>query len=215
MATAIQSSSWSLVSAINGSRVRPARRRSGRRCPPSRARSAARHIAPAPIALHAWRLLDLDLHLVGATRRTDGQGDLRHDEEHRQFGAVPFEQSADRPVATIVTRAPSELPMTLSFRFCSRAAFTASRTSSSRSHSARSPHPAGRPRREILEMHRRRSLTGQVPPQLVGRDRQDRREQARQTVADDVHHRLRGPPLARLGAPACTSGPSSRRRRTR
>ena len=129
---------------------------------------------------------------------------------------MSIEQLTDRPAAVIVTRAPSELPITLSLRLASSAAFTVSRTSSSRSHAARmagSFHSstAGK----FLEVDRRRPLSRHMPPEVVRGYRKDRRQQARETVAHHIHGGLGRAPLAASWRRGCTSGPSSRRHRTR
>ena len=65
------------------------------------------------------------------------------------------------------------------------------------------------------DVHRLLARAGQIAPQLVGRERQDRRQQARQAVGHQVHRRLRRAPLARPRARTCRADPSRRRRRTR
>ena len=51
--------------------------------------------------------------------------------------------------------------------------------------------------REGLEVYRARGAAREVPPQVVGGHRQDRRQQARQPVADEVHRGLRRAPRVR------------------
>ena len=53
---------------------------------------------------------------------------------------------------------------------------------------------------KFAEMHRFLARAGQKSPQLVGRHRQDRRQQPRQPVRDPIHRRLRRPPRVRVGA---------------
>ena len=102
------------------------------------------------------------------------------------------------PCAVTTTWAVSELPITLSLRFCSSAAFTCSRTFSSAIPACRQRRVLEAiHRRERLEVHRLGARARQVPPQVVGRHRQDRRQQARQPVADDVHRGLRRAPRVR------------------
>ena len=131
--------------------------------------------------------------------------DVRDDEEHRQLArdaARAARRSARCAVTT--TRAPSELPMTLSLRFSSSAALTVSRTSSRRvpaSRRARDPR-SGRPSGKSSRCTDAERGPGQVAPELVGGDRQDRRQQPRQAVADQVHRRLRRAPLAASAAPS-------------
>ena len=100
---------------------------------------------------------------------------------------------------------PSEVPIVLSWRAVSERALTVSRISSSAPSAARAASIDGGARRRagtsaMWTEGSRAAPAGQVTPQLVGRDRQDRREQPRQAVRDDVHRRLRRAPLARVGA---------------
>ena len=96
-----------------------------------------------------------------------------------------------------MTFAPSELPIVFACRSVSSARLTWSRISINR------PHRAARSRscmastfgREFGQVDGVLARAWQMPPQLVGGHRQDRREQPGQPVADDEHRRLRGPSL--------------------
>ena len=128
--------------------------------------------------------------------------------------------SAASPPRADRRRAPrASCRSSCSWRAASSARFTSSRTAISRSHRATS---AGSTQRFDVRLRGNSArwtdcsrCPGQVPPHLVRRDRQDRREQPRQPVGDDVHRRLRRAPLRRVGARTCRADPSRRRRRTR
>ena len=109
MTTAIQSSIWRVAgtSAVDrlgacGFRLQPKERLNAAiaQARPVRLGPDAWHIAPAALALHARRLLDLDLHDIGALAGPDVQGNVRHDEEHGQERAMLFEQPSDRTSAS-------------------------------------------------------------------------------------------------------------------
>ena len=145
----------------------------------------ARDEAPAALALHARRLLDLDAHLVRRRRpRRPCSATSDTIEEHRQLGAMLLRAARRRARAVMTTRAPSDVPITLSLRFSSSAALTVSRTPSSAPTSR-----ADRASDEASTVGNSSRCTdsarapGQVPPQLVRGDRQDRRQQPRQPVA--------------------------------
>ena len=140
------------AASIDHQTVRPAlgraRRRSDRRCPPSPARSgpsartasSARTSRPAPSrpprCTSSAPSADPIRRSTSDTMKSIGRS------ARCRSSSAPI-----GPVAVIVTRAPSELPMTLSLRFSSSAALTVSRTSSSRSHvpSRRRIRPLRRP----------------------------------------------------------------------
>ena len=83
--------------------------------------------------------------------------------------------------------------ITFSFRFSSSCRLTWSRTAASGAHRSSSAasfrHPRSSFGNSAMCTDASRS-PGNMPPQLVHRHRQDRREQARQAVDDDVHRRL-------------------------
>ena len=147
--------------------------------------------------------------------------DLRHDEQHRQVGSVATraERAVSPPDAVSATRAASERADRLLLAASPRA-----RALTDVAHLEQPLPPVVELRVDAaLDSARGNSArwtdalarARQVPPQLVGRHRQDRREQPRQPVGDHVHRGLRRAALARVGARTCRAGPSTRRRRTR
>ena len=165
-----------------------------------------RHDAPAALALHAVGALDRRC-AASPRRRFDvgrrrPQLDLRDDEQHRQLLArTARAAAARRSSAESTTFACSELPICLFLRSGSISASTRSRSATSVFHrstsagsaSASSSSAVGKQR----HVHRLLARARQVAPQLVGGERQDRRQQPRQAVGHQVHRRLRRAPLAR------------------
>ena len=176
---------------------------------PGRVARDRRHVAPAALALHAAGALDRDARLPLASAAVAGAASQLHlgdDEQHRQLASRSRSSSASSSPAPPTGR---PWPAASCRSACPSAA--ARSRASTRSRSVAQPRPRARaaPRSPSAsssavvgkqrEVHRLLARAGQVPPQLVGRERQDRRQQPRQAVGHDVHRRLRRPPLARPG----------------
>ena len=175
---------------------------------PLRARlETRRHVAPAPLALHAAGALDRRSRGCASPSRLDvgrrrPQLDLRHDEQHRQVAAYALEQRELAGGADSTTFACSELPICLFLRSGSISASTRSRRPISRvpaleqlrDRRARRSSARGGNSAMCTDSSR---APGRMPPQLVGGERQDRRHQPRQAVGHQIHRRLRRAPLAR------------------
>ena len=179
------------------------------------------HVAPAALALDARRPAR---HATTASARVIRRAralerhDLRHAEQRRQevAGSRSSSAAASPSAATRHLRRQVRGDR-LVLALLLRAAGSPRRARPRGRPSARAaPRPStARGPREQRHVHRRLALARQHPPQLVHRHRQDRRQQARQAVDDDEHRGLARAARLATWRRTCTSGPWSRRRRTR
>ena len=180
----------------------------------------AGHEAPAPLALLARRALSTStLHRVRRRRRR--RRCSSRSDTMKSIGrsrAVRVEQRGRRGPCAVsdhvrrraTCRSPCPCASARAPRSPVRAPSAgASQRCASASSAKRSTGGEG------LQVHGLGARARQVPPQFVGRHRQDRRQQARQPVAHEVHRGLRRAPRLRRARRRCTSGPWTRRRRTR
>ena len=115
---------------ISSSPARPARRRSGRRCPAHSGsvrtdgtnRQQRAHFTPGAFSTSTSTVSAPSVEPTVSRHVRDDEAASAARARCRSSSA------ADRPCAVMTTRAPSEVPMTLSLRFCSSAALTCSRT---------------------------------------------------------------------------------------
>ena len=200
-------------------RVVPSSASGTRRTARGPARRDRRHVAPAALALHA---VARDVTSTSMPSRASQPASSSTSDTMNSIGrSLAYRSSSASVRAAAPTARPS--PAASCRSVLSLRSGSISRETSSRI--AHQPLPALDQRAVEQRVERRRreharcaptlARARQVPPQLVGRERQDRREQPRQPVGHDVHRRLRRAPLARLAPRTCRADPSRRRRRTR
>ena len=170
--------------AVAGSRRHPARRASSARTSRPSARDDRRR--STPVAARPCRASTCDtMNSIGRSASCCAQ---------QRRGSPAGRQRRRAPAASV--------PISLSCRAVSSARLTSSRIARSRvparveRRRRRSASSVGRGKQREVHRLLARAAARQVPPQLVGRHRQDRRQQPRQAVGHHVHRRLRRAPLA-------------------
>ena len=119
--------------------------------------------------------------------------------------------------ATMSTSACSDEPIAPAWRTASSSFCTSARTARIVSQRAASASASGNGgQHAVPRVHEDRRIAGaQDRPRFFGGERQDRRHQFQQCVADQRQRRLRRAPRRRCRRPPCTAGPSARRDKNR